>query len=203
MQCRQCSSELPADSPFCNRCGAAQTEERPARPFGSAPSGAQPAEETLWTGRFALRSEAHMWVLAGLWGALALFLYLRFAENPSQTLNLVALALALVPGILQLGHALVQRLGVRYRLTNHRLFTQRGLFARVHDEIELIRVDDVSVRQNVVQRMFGVGTVTVLSTDASNPTLEIAGVLKPLELKELIRTQVRARRARTTFLENL
>ena len=144
-----------------------------------------------------------MWVLAGLWGALALGLYLRFAENPSQTLSLVALALALVPGILQLGHALVQRLGVRYRLTNHRLFTQRGLLSRVHDEIELIRVDDVSVRQNLVQRLFGVGTVTVLSTDASNPRLEIAGVLRPLELKELIRAQVRARRARTTFLENL
>jgi hypothetical protein len=28
-------------------------------------------------------------------------------------------------------------------------------------------------------------------------------VLEPLELKELIRTQVRARRARTMFLENL
>ena len=203
MQCRQCSTEIPADSPFCNRCGAAQDAERPAQPFEPRASAAQPAEETLWAGRFALRSEAHLWLFAGLWGALVFGLYLRFAVDSGQPLGWLALALALVPGLLQLGRSLVQRLSVRYRLTNHRLFTQRGLFARVHDEIELIRVDDVSVRQNFVQRLFGVGTVTLLSTDATNPKLDIEGVLKPLELKELIRTQVRARRARTTFLENL
>jgi len=141
--------------------------------------------------------------LSGLWGALALGLYLRFAENPSGTFNLIALALAVLPGFFQLGRGLLRHLGTRYRLTNHRLFIQRGLFTRVHDELELIRVDDVSVRQNLLQRPFDVGTVIVLSTDATSPVLEIAGVARPLELKELIRAQVRARRARTTFLETL
>jgi hypothetical protein len=64
---------------------------------------------------------------------------------------------ALLPAAWSLGLALVRKVTLRYRLTNYRLFTQRGLLARDNDEIELIRVDDVSVHQNVLQRVFDVG----------------------------------------------
>jgi hypothetical protein len=45
--------------------------------------------------------------------------------------------------------------------------------------------------------------VHVLSTDATNPRLAMEGIADPLALKELLREHVRARRARTTFLESL
>jgi uncharacterized membrane protein YdbT with pleckstrin-like domain len=206
MPCRQCSAELPEGSAFCNRCGASQDDERPARPFPAGATAAPTAtapEETLWTGSYALKSVAHLWLLAALWMAGVAVAWVNLPGKPDPRARWGALGVALLPAVLVLLQGLVRKLALRYRLSNHRLFTVRGIFSRQHDELELIRVDDVSVRQNLLQRWFGVGTVTVLSTDSSNPRLEMQGIERPLELKELIRAQVRARRARTTFLENL
>ncbi len=200
--CRACGAELPEASAFCNRCGAGQDGERPARPF-AATGGALPPEEALWAGRYSLKAALHLWILWALWIVLVLGLYLRFVATTTATKNGLVFALAAGPALWSLAQALVRKLTLRYRLTNHRLFMERGLLSRQHDELELIRVDDVSVRQNLLQRLFDVGTVTVLSTDTTNPELCIEGIEHPLALKEQIRAQVRARRARTTFLETL
>ena len=203
MSCRQCSAELPPGSVFCNRCGASQLDE-PAEPFPRGSTGPNAPEEQLWTGRYSLKAAAHLWILSLLWAAAVAGAYWRFGHGLRTHLaDEIVLAVVLLPGVVALGRTLLRRLTLRYRLTNHRLFTERGLLSREHDEIELIRVDDVSVRQNVLQRLFGVGTIKVLSTDASSPVLVMEGIASPLEVKEQLRLQVRARRARTTFLESL
>lgn len=203
MKCRQCSSALPPGSAFCHRCGASQVDESTSGAIPMAPAGAPVPEQPLWTGHYSLRAATHLWILSALWAALLMALYLRFLGTRTQRTDLIALAAGLAPAVLALGRTLVRRLSLRYRLTNHRLFTERGIFSRQHDELELIRVDDVSVRQNFLQRLFGVGAVKVLSTDPSSPELVMEGIARPLEIKELLRTQVRARRSRTTFLESL
>src|SRR5262245_49803340 len=150
-RCRECGAELPPGSAFCNRCGANQAGERPAKPFSAAGAGGVPPEETLWMGRYSLKAVAHLWLLWALWMALVLGLYVRFVEPRTALGNELALALAVGPVLWSLAAALLRKLTLRYRLTNHRLFTDRGIFARQHDELELIRVDDVSVRQNLLQ----------------------------------------------------
>jgi uncharacterized membrane protein YdbT with pleckstrin-like domain len=84
----------------------------------------------------------------------------------------------------------------RYRLTNQRLFVQHGIVAKHLEEIELFRVKDVTVRQGFLQRILGCGTVTVLSTDDTTPVLQIAGIARPVEIKEAIRNAFRAARKR-------
>ena len=84
----------------------------------------------------------------------------------------------------------------RYRLTTQRLFVQTGLIAKNLEEVELFRVKDVTLRQGVLDRLLGTGTVTVLSTDDTAPVLEIQGILHPLDAKERIRTAFRAARQR-------
>lgn len=207
MQCRQCSVELPAGSAFCNRCGAGQEPSSATPSFPAATAGDPSQEETLWTGSHSLRAEVHLWFSWPLWMLLVFAITLLRTTLPPflvvENFGLYLAGLALLPGLWLLLRAFVRKWSLRYRLTNHRLFTERGLFNRQHDELELIRVDDVSVRQSFLQRLLGVGTVTVVSTDASNPLLAIEGIARPLELKEQLRAQVRARRARTTFLEKL
>ena len=93
---------------------------------------------------------------------------------------------------------------VRYRLTTHRLFKETGVISRDVNEIELFRVDDVSVHQNVIQRLFNVGTVTVIAPhDQTEPRLEMVGIENPIEVKEQIRTYVRRRRTGSLNVENL
>ena len=95
------------------------------------------------------------------------------------------------------------KLAVGFRLTTHRFFKNVGIFSRSLNELELIRVDDVSVYQNLIHRIFDIGTVTIISTDSTDSRLEIYGVEKPIELKEMIRENVRKRRSRSLYMETL
>ena len=98
----------------------------------------------------------------------------------------------------------IRKLSTKYRLTNYRLFRETGLLSRHMNEIELIRVDDVSVRQNLIQRIFNVGVITVVApTDQTEPRLELVGIVNPIEVKEQIRTHVRKRRERSLHVESL
>ena len=83
-----------------------------------------------------------------------------------------------------------------YRLTTQRLFRQRGLVAKNLEEVELFRVKDVTINQGFFQRLLGVGSVVVLSTDDTTPRLELAGIHDPVGAKESIRNAFRAARQR-------
>jgi membrane protein YdbS with pleckstrin-like domain len=84
----------------------------------------------------------------------------------------------------------------RYRLTTQRLFVRRGWWSRRVNELELYRVKDVVVDQRGLQRLLGYGTITVVADDESTPKVELAGVARPVETKEVIRDQYRAARQR-------
>ena len=78
----------------------------------------------------------------------------------------------------------------RYRLSDDRLFISEGFLNIKDDEILLYRVRDIDTRRSLWQRLFGVGTVTVLSSDKTMPTLELKNIKDPLFVKELIHKQV-------------
>ena len=78
----------------------------------------------------------------------------------------------------------------RYQLSEDRLFTSVGFLNIKDDEILLYRVRDIDTNRTLWQRLFGVGTVTVLSSDKTMPTLELKNVKDPVFVKELIHKQV-------------
>lgn len=78
----------------------------------------------------------------------------------------------------------------RYCLSEDRLFVSRGFLSIQDDEVLLYRVRDIDTRRMLWQRIFGVGTVTVLSSDKTMPTLVLKNVKDPLMVKELIHQQV-------------
>lgn len=78
----------------------------------------------------------------------------------------------------------------RYALTEDRLFLSVGFFSVKDDELLLYRVRDITTRRSLWQRLFGMGTVTIISTDKSQPTLVLKNIKRPLEVKELIHRQV-------------
>ena len=58
------------------------------------------------------------------------------------------------------------------------------------DEILLYRVRDIDTSRSLWQRLFGVGTVVVMSSDKSMPTLVLKNIKDPVTIKELIHEQV-------------
>ena len=90
----------------------------------------------------------------------------------------------------------------RYRLSEDRLFCEKGFFNIRVDEVLLYRVRDLQLNMSLGQRIFGVGTICVVSSDKSVPHLDLKNVKHPREVKELIHKNVEAakdkRRMRTT-----
>ena len=78
----------------------------------------------------------------------------------------------------------------RYSLSEDRLFISEGFLTIRDDEILLYRVRDIDTRRSLWQRIFGVGTVTVISSDRTMPTLVLKNIKDPLMVKELIHKQV-------------
>ena len=78
----------------------------------------------------------------------------------------------------------------RYQLSEDRLFYSVGFLNIKDDEILLYRVRDIATSRSLWQRIFGVGTVTVVSSDKTMPTLILKNVKDPMLVKELIHSQV-------------
>ena len=77
-----------------------------------------------------------------------------------------------------------------YSLSDDRLFVDKGLVRLQSDEILLYRVRDLSVSQTLGQRIFGVGSIIVQSSDKTSPVLEIRNIKTPFDVKELIHQHV-------------
>ncbi len=92
----------------------------------------------------------------------------------------------------------------RYSLSQDRLFCETGFLNLRADEVLLYRVQDLELTMTLGQRIFGVGTVCVHSSDKSMPHLDLKNVKRPREVKELIHQSVEEaknrRRMRATEL---
>ena len=80
----------------------------------------------------------------------------------------------------------------RYMLSEDRLFLEKGLLNLKADEVLLYRVQDLELTMTLGQRIFGVGTVCVHSSDKTTPHLDLKNVKHPREVKELIHQNVEA-----------
>lgn len=78
----------------------------------------------------------------------------------------------------------------RYMLSDDRLFLSKGFLNVQDDEVLLYRVRDISTSRNLLQRMLGVGTVTVMSTDKTCPNLVMKNIKDPVAVKEMLHKHV-------------
>lgn len=92
----------------------------------------------------------------------------------------------------------------KYSISEDRIFCERGFLNLQEEEILLYRVRDLELKRSLGQRIFGVGSVLVHSSDKTMPILELKNIRSPKEVKELLYRQVEAskdaRRMRTTEL---
>ena len=78
----------------------------------------------------------------------------------------------------------------RYSLSDDRLFISVGFLNIKDDEVLLYRVRDIDTSRSLWQRLFGVGTVKVMSSDKTMPVLELKNIKDPVMVKELIHKSV-------------
>jgi membrane protein YdbS with pleckstrin-like domain len=79
---------------------------------------------------------------------------------------------------------------VSYRISNYRIDFERGLLTKNIDTVELWHVEDLHFHQSLINRLFNVGTITVLSKDDKMPTMELRGLPNPRPLYEMLKQRV-------------
>lgn len=77
-----------------------------------------------------------------------------------------------------------------YTITGEQLKKAEGVFTRDEDYIELYRVVDFAERKNLLQQLFGIKTVTIISGDRTTPKLCVQGVKDNTDLVTIIRERV-------------
>ena len=78
----------------------------------------------------------------------------------------------------------------KYSMSEDRLFVKRGLLNLNQEEILLYRVRDISLKRSLGQRIFGVGSVIVFSSDQTTPSLELRNIKNSEDVKEMLHEQV-------------
>ena len=83
----------------------------------------------------------------------------------------------------------------RYELNEERLILRRGFFKTVTDEILIYRIMDIRLVRTFGQKIFGVGTVTLLSTDKSSPSMDLQNIKKPDDVRRFLSKLIEKQRA--------
>jgi membrane protein YdbS with pleckstrin-like domain len=86
---------------------------------------------------------------------------------------------------------------VRITLTTERLRIESGILSRRIEEIELYRVKDTELAKAVWQRLLGLGTVHLVTSDPTMPRITLESIKNAVAVRESLRQQVeRVRRLR-------
>jgi len=83
-----------------------------------------------------------------------------------------------------------------YELTTERFRHKSGVFTRVTQELELYRIKDTELIEPLYERIFGLGTITLHTSDKTTPIIIIGGVKDPERVRGLIRENVEIVRKR-------
>lgn len=82
----------------------------------------------------------------------------------------------------------------RYYVTESKIITQTG-FLNIHeDEIDIYKITDKSLSTSLGQRIFGVGSITIISKDKDTPEKVIQNVKTPRKVSQLISTLIEQQR---------
>jgi membrane protein YdbS with pleckstrin-like domain len=81
-----------------------------------------------------------------------------------------------------------------YHFAKSRLTWRTGLLSRSAESLELYRIADVTMRQPLLQRLFGIGSITLRTADANHREIVIPGVPAPDRFRDWLTDAVQQTR---------
>ncbi len=81
-----------------------------------------------------------------------------------------------------------------YSMDENRFYLKSGFFNTSFDELLLYRILDIKLTRSFGQKIFGVGTITLMTADQSNPNLLIRNVKHSEAARRLISDKVEEQR---------
>jgi membrane protein YdbS with pleckstrin-like domain len=160
------------------------------QPAGDRPGTGLDGEETIWEARYSLKNFLFRFALAGAlvlaWVALAVATWGTSQPNIAPAITIILGILLGIGLLLLLRRVVLARFGHHYHLTNRRLFVATGVLNRRRDQMELLKVDDVYIKQSLMQRWLRLGTVVVVSQEPHFPVMYLTGIDDPEGVMNLV-----------------
>jgi membrane protein YdbS with pleckstrin-like domain len=178
------SQSTPPSDPRVTPPAAAPSEEHePHRPTDDR-------EEVYYEGSPLIRGEIGkfflLWILGLVLIASPIICRIIWGWWP----HWIAMLVLIVAGLLIMWIPMLVIRSVRYRVSNYRIDFERGIFGKKIDTLELWHVEDIRMEQKFIERLLGVGTILVISNDASTPKLPLHGIPHPRPLFESLKQRI-------------
>ena len=220
MKCSECRVNLVETAAFCHECGAkvrvrradsrarlrkkrrrkkhAHAVSRGEIDDGWVASAADlhddDREVSLWTGTFSAKGMVNYWIGAIIVSVVVVVSASMASIAPSTSPTVLGVIAA---GWLVLVLLLAYRkLDVHYELTNQRLIHKSGIFNRITNRIEVIDIDDIIFEQGIIERIIGVGTIEIVSSDQTDPVIFLDGIDHVQQVAQLLDDARRKERIR-------
>lgn len=87
----------------------------------------------------------------------------------------------------------------KYELSRKRLTFRKGFLNISEEDLLLYRIMDITVKRGIIQRMTGLGTIIIVSSDQTNPTLVIKNIKHTGDFKNSLNDRVEKERMRMRF----
>lgn len=154
-------------------------------------------EQTLWHGTpSATLLMPHYFGIVAVLIGLPLFVRFFASTMPDlqdadnmRNFGWIATAILILIQIAVLLVAWLRLRSTMYTVTTQRVLIEQGIFTKTVDEIDLRYVDDSQFVQSFVDRVLGIGNVTLISSDKNTPRYILTSVKDPRGVREIVRTQ--------------
>jgi len=143
-------------------------------------------ERVIWTGRPSWKGRMSI-VVPGALVALLVLVVGIWAGLSATTAVIIAVVVALVTVV----WALLETIRWKYTITNRRVFVRHGLISVQEQTARLERVQDVTLRQSLFDRMFGVGRLAIDTAGSEGGAFEFKALTEPTQVREILDAAVR------------